>query len=468
MKTRLSLVLVTFVAVVSFNSICSAVEPSNWRKVRMAALKDARSELASEREVAFESFLGEQDHREAAELLVKSITSPSVALPVKRHARDVLATFRADECREYLYRLLRSDPDKNHLLLEAFAGMEDERGVEIGGLAIKAGGSARRGGVPIMAAGIRCLVSSGEVSDAAIGSIIERTGDGQAIAVRKAAADAMIKIRTPKAIEALVGLVDDAAIGKRARLLMVQIAGEDAGSDKSDWEAWWAAKNATPPEAEPLSAERAEQLVAERAAAAVDSGEEASITFYGVPIVGKNIVFVMDASSSMRGYPLERLKTECISLVGQLPETHKFALVFYPKNESYPSELHLADDETKKKAYEFINKRQVIRGTPTGDAMEFAFRRYVVGQDVDSIYLLSDGRPTKPIPDVIDTIDNLNIGLYVTINTIYIGAVAVPDPNAPAPDPNAAPVGPIKTGADFLKEVARRHSGTFSIVEVVK
>ena len=46
-----------------------------------------------------------------------------------------------------------------------------------------------------------------------------------------------------------------------------------------------------------------------------------------------------------------------------------------------------------------------------------------------------------------------------------------PDPDAPEEpeeDPNAPPVGPIRTGADFLKEVARRHMGTFTIVEVLE
>ncbi len=207
---------------------------------------------------------------------------------------------------------------------------------------------------------------------------------------------------------------------------------------------------------------------------AVEAGEAPEqITFYGVPIEGQNVVFVMDASSSMRGYPLERLQSECRRMVEQLPETHKFALVFYPKNECYPPELRLCRPEDERPRLQVHQRAGVIRGTPTGDAMEFAFRRFVVGQDVDAIYLLSDGRPTKPIPDVLQTIDNLNLGLYVAINTIYIGAVAVPDPNAepeemPAEDPNAPPDAAITSGADFLKEIARRHMGSFTIVEVIK
>ena len=453
-----------------------AAEPENWREVRADALKAARSDLASEREAAFEAFR-QQDHLEAAELLAKTITSSNVELPVRRHARDVLAGFRAEECRDLLYRELRSDPDKSHLLLEAFAGMEDERGPEIGGLAIKAGSADRQDGAPIVAGGIRCLVSSGTLSDGAVSSIIQRAGDGHPIAVRKAATDALLRLRTPESVAALVRLIDDDALSKRARMLMVRLAGEDAGSELSDWQAWLEKNGNKPPDGDPVSEERAQELMAATKAAAIEAGEEPQdITFYGVPIEGKNLVFVMDASSSMRGYPLERLQSECRRMVEQLPESHKFALVFYPKNESFPPELHLADEETKNRAYKFINERGVIRGTPTADAMKFAFRRYVVGQDVDAIYLLSDGRPSNPIPEELQAIDDLNLGLYVTINTIYIGAVAAPDPNAapdqgeekPAADPTAPPAKPIETGAEFLQEIARRHLGSFTIVEVVK
>jgi len=475
MKPDLRWSTVSIMAVVLFliGGSSPAAAPDNWRKVRGDALKASRSDLASERELAFESFY-DQDHLEAAEFLVKAITSSNTDLQVRRRARDVLATFQAEECRDFLYRELRSDPDDSHLLLEAFAGMGDERGPEIGGLAIKAGAADEKDGAPIVAAGIRCLVSSGQLSDGAIDSIIERSGDGHPIAVRKAATDSLLKLRTPSSIGALVGLSDDEALAKRARLLLVQLAGEDLGAEKADWKTWWEAQNRTPPDGEPIAESRAEELIAVKLEEAVEAGEAPEqITFYGVPIEGKNVVFVMDASSSMRGYPLERLQSECRRMVEQLPETHKFALVFYPKNECYPPELALADQKTKDRAYKFINERGVIRGTPTGDAMEFAFRRFVVGQDVDAIYLLSDGRPTKPIPDVLQTIDNLNLGLYVAINTIYIGAVAVPDPNAepeemPAEDPNAPPDAAITSGADFLKEIARRHMGSFTIVEVIK
>ncbi|MGI9240233.1 MAG: vWA domain-containing protein [Verrucomicrobiales bacterium] len=461
----------SIVAVVMFllGGSSPAAAPDNWRKVRAAALKASRSELASEREVAFDAFRG-QDHIEAAEFLVKAINSPNTDLLVRRHARDVLATFQAEECRDFLYRTVRSKPEKSHLLLEAFAGMGDERGPEIGGLAIKAGSGDEKEGAPIVAAGIRCLVSSGQLSGGAIDSVIERSGDGHPIAVRKAATDVLLSLRTPESIGALVALSDDEALAKRVRQLLVRLAGEDLGVEKAEWETWWEGQEQVPPAGELISEGRADELIAKTLEEAIEAGESPEqLTFYGVPIEGKNVVFVMDASSSMRGYPLERLQSECRRMVEKLPETHKFALVFYPKNECYPPELHLADEKTKDRAYKFINERGVIRGTPTGDAMEFAFRRFVVGQDVDAIYLLSDGRPSKPIPDVLQTIDNLNLGHYVAINTIFIGAVPVPDPNAepgevPAEDPNMPPAAEITSGSDFLKEVARRHMGSFTIV----
>ena len=455
-----------------------AAAPDNWRKVRGEALKKVRSDNAAVRETAFEAFR-DQDHVEAAELLIKTINSPNTPIQVRRHARDILATFRAEESREVLYRMVRSNPGRNHLLLEAFAGMEDERGPEVGGLAIKKGSTDKRAGAPIIAGGIRCLVSSGSLSDGAIDSIIERTVVGHPIAVRKAATDAMFKLRKPQTVQRLVDLTDDPAMARRARLLLVCIAGEDQGIEKASWQVWWDGKSDTLPETQDLDEVAAQRVIDAAQEARVAAGLEPppnEVSFYGVPIEGQNVVFVLDASSSMRGYQLERLQSETRRMVEQLPEDHKFALVFFPKNEAFPPELSFADEKTKERAYKFIDKRVVIRGTPTGDAMKFAYRRFVTGQDVDAIYLLSDGQPTKPIDEVLDIIDNLNLGQYVAINTIFIGETKKPDPDAPEgededepmEDPNAPPIGPIKTGADFLKEVARRHQGTFTIVEVIE
>ncbi len=434
----------------------------DWRKVKAAALKAARSGEAAERESAFEPFL-QHDQRDAAEALVKVINSSRVELPVRRHARDVLSQFRSEGARDAVYWLLRSKPSDSFMLLEAFAAMGDERAPEVGKAALQRVSREEDAG-PIVAAAIRCLVASGEPPPEVVASIIERAGDGHPIAVRKAAADALLEIRTPEAAGALIDLVGDAALKDRARTLLVRLAGEDAGPDRDAWTKWWEAREGEMPGGEAISEAAAEELIAAGSEAADEAG---GVTFYGVPIEGKNIVFVLDASTSMRGYPLEKLKMECRSLVAQLPETHKFALVFFPRNECFPKELHLADAKTKADAYKFIDKRQVIRGTPTDDAMKFSYRRYVEDGDVDTIYLLSDGRPTNPIPEVLRTIDELNLGRYIAINTIYIGKVPAPDPAAPDPpaeDLDAPPKGPIRTGAGFLKEVARRNGGTFAIV----
>jgi hypothetical protein len=445
-------------------SLAGAAPPDDWRPVRSAALKAARSDDPSVSAKAFEPLL-QHDHEDSAELLMKAIASTSSPLALKQHARDVLGTHQSEECRELVFRELRSSPAKSFLLLEAFALMEDERAPEIGKLAMD-GSDRSKNPDAITAAAIRCLASAPIPGPEAVSVIFAHLAEDKPIGARLAALDSMPKIRTGEMIAKLIELMDDAALKTRAHLLLVRLAGREAGLEKKHWEDWWQTMDGNVPEDDLMPVEDAEVLMAAGVQAAEEDGS--IVSFYGVPIEGQHVLFVLDASSSMRGYPLDKLKGECSSLVTQLPETHHFALLFFPGNDCYPREMLQATEEVKEKAFKFIDKREVIRGTPVIKAMEYGFRRYVEKGNVDAVYLLSDGAPTSPIPKVLATIDDLNAGRYIPIHTIYIGTIPDPAPGEPKIDLEdvSPPKGPIRTGWEFLREVARRHDGKFSVVEL--
>ena len=454
-------VSVTIALLVLSVSGLSAAE--DWKEVQAAVLKAMRSSSVSDQETALES-LQDHDREEATELLLKAVGAVKTPSMVRACARDVLSTFRSQESRDAVYDAVRWKPTSSYVLLEIFAAMGDERAPKVGKSVLARLGSDKNK-IQVGAAAIRCMAAAGGKDAGEIESILKYADEGHPISWRFAAVDSVLRIRTAPAVERLIELLDDPGMNTHVRRVLVQLAGEDSGPMKVEWEAWWETQGKHPPAADPIGEAEAKQLIATRVKTAAEAKAEADrIAFYGIPVEGKNILFVLDASTSMRGYPLERLKSECRALVDRLPESHKLALLFFPGNESFPKEMELATPELKKRAHAFIEKRKVIRGTPVGKAMQTAYKRFGGESVVDAIYLISDGAPTNPITKVLMLIDDLNAGLYIPIHTIYIGQVEPAKPGEPAPEEMVPPKGPIRTGWEFLKEVARRHDGTFNIV----
>ena len=54
----------------------------------------------------------------------------------------------------------------------------------------------------------------------------------------------------------------------------------------------------------------------------------------------------------------------------------------------------------KKRAIKFTQNIEVEGMTPISDAVEHAFKKVVQRNNIDTIYLLSDGAPTKPAAEV--------------------------------------------------------------------
>lgn len=120
-------------------------------------------------------------------------------------------------------------------------------------------------------------------------------------------------------------------------------------------------------------------------------------SYYGIPIVAKRVLFVLDHSGSMKAYQrgmtrLDHAKRELVDTIASLPEDHEFAILFYSvKNRWWKSELTVADESSKQEAYRFVRKIGYGDKTNTHAALLGALD---CDQSLEAVYVLSDGRPT--------------------------------------------------------------------------
>lgn len=172
--------------------------------------------------------------------------------------------------------------------------------------------------------------------------------------------------------------------------------------------------------------------------------------YYGLPLYGQRIVFVIDNSGSMAGPRLESAQRELIAAIQGLKDNQKFGIIVYNSQVAFwKRELVPADTASKLDAVKFVNLIQAGDRTATYDALHAAF--YF---NAEAIYLLTDGEPSFgrviiPI-DIITAISQENRARRQSIYTIGL-----------------APSGPVGDGFDlFLSELARENHGTYKRVDL--
>ncbi|MHC4222570.1 MAG: VWA domain-containing protein [Planctomycetota bacterium] len=254
--------------------------------------------------------------------------------------------------------------------------------------------------------------------------------------VRIATARALTRLHVPEGVEPLV-----MRIGKESGRTRVDFAcalesltGETIGSDPLLWERWWEANKGTilndglPPPGGQKDDPRAQRWKGEGG------------FYYGLPQVSQRIIYVIDISDSMNYMHegqrrLERCKSEVKGAIGNLPRAATFAVIAF-NNEIRPwkETMSRATPANKESAGAFIDELRAKQFTNIYDALHEAFRIAGEGSSkkdapirADTIYLLTDGAPTKPDAslDSVETIlaaaRDWNALSRVTIHTIGIG-----------------------------------------------
>jgi HEAT repeat protein len=239
-------------------------------------------------------------------------------------------------------------------------------------------------------------------------------------AFRRAVEQALVRVRSKEAVTTLIRLLASVKGEVRADIVryLTDVSGQPLGTEVAAWSAWWQQnekKFEFPPENRPGAGGLANfPAVAMRQPPPGPS-------YYGLPLSGARIVFVIDTSGSMNGPQIVAAKRELSQAIEQLPADVEFNIIaFNSRTYLWQAKLLPASAENKQNAMYFVAAQGLASGTASYDALDAALRF-----DAEAIYFLTDGAPfggkiTSP-PAIVRTITQMNQYRRLTINSLGIG-----------------------------------------------
>ncbi len=276
-------------------------------------------------------------------------------------------------------------------------------------------------------------------SSGAIEGLLDAVESDAAADVRRAAIDALGRAPSLATVERLARFLASRPAG-RDRLefqaikdLLTRITGAYPGeSDPGAWLAWWEnerdrARVATRPDGDsnPPAAKYASR-------------------FYGLPIVGERVVFVLDTSGSMSApggsgrTKIEEARAELEAAIEALPESVRFNIVVFSSGSAaWRKTFRRALGPSKADARSYFADRPASGSTDLFGGLMRAFgidrvggRRLSPLDLPDQIVLLSDGQPTsgllKDPTDIRLEVRRLNFDDAVRIDAVALGDAAAP------------------------------------------
>ncbi|MDD4497628.1 MAG: VIT domain-containing protein [Methanosarcinaceae archaeon] len=119
----------------------------------------------------------------------------------------------------------------------------------------------------------------------------------------------------------------------------------------------------------------------------------------GTTALGKDIIFVLDKSGSMRGDKLEQVKEAFEDIITSLPAQDRFNIIFFDSSIQSSSEtLRETTPEAKSGALEFVNGLDSGGGTNINEALVTALGMFgPESERVPIIVFLTDGMPTDGV-----------------------------------------------------------------------
>lgn len=226
---------------------------------------------------------------------------------------------------------------------------------------------------------------------------------------RRAMGQALMKMQKAEAVEAILQMLRTVQGETRADIeqYLTELCGQRLKTDEA-WLAWWKSVRET-------------FEFPKAIAGATPAMAATTPTYYGLPMYGTKIVFIIDASGSMRGERILAAKRELIQALYDLPDGTEFnVLAFGDHVLPWQRQLLVASKETKPAAQQFVRNLGLASHTASYDALEAA-----MGFEAEAIFFLTDGKPnagkiSQPA-QIVNVISKLNRVKRMTINSIGIG-----------------------------------------------
>jgi hypothetical protein len=310
--------------------------------------------------------------------------------------------------------------------------------------------------------------------------------------LKSSAAHALRAIGSLAAVEPLIDALSksDGRLKVEFNEALTALTGVDKHGDAAAWKAWLDANKDSISKGtySPKSSEPG----------APPGRAQTTVTFYGIPVESKSVIFVLDRSGSMvdpsdwdagkdspasstggapePGSDIQKKGDRKIDIarwqlkksIAQLPEGTEFNVIFFSHEVVNLSEKMLKiSTATKTQAFTWIDKLEPYGGTNTYDALERALSYAVTGtmgeklqkSGVDTVCLLTDGMPTagqvaKP-EEICAAIRALNKTRKVKIHTVGVFTVSK---GADA----AKDLKEKEDGIKFLKQLSSENGGKFT------
>lgn len=289
------------------------------------------------------------------------------------------------------------------------------------------------------------LALAGKPAHASAGSAIKLLKSKES-AVAERAALALAKLAVKDAIEPMITLLGRSTgqMQMRVAAALEVLTGQQFGDNIGAWHAWWKSQGESIMAGTP---ELGKGIPSNRKSTNENY-------YFGIPqSTSDAILYVIDCSGSMKapvrldtgrttagGKPeettrLEACKKELIRALGLLNPKQKFAIIWYNNEPHWWEErMQPATKDATKRAIEFVRKLNHGGSTNIHDALQDGFelagrgsRDKYYGIELDTVFLLTDGSPTKPDGSQ-DSTEQILVGVRqwnplkrVTIHTIAIG-----------------------------------------------
>jgi hypothetical protein len=198
---------------------------------------------------------------------------------------------------------------------------------------------------------------------------------------RRGIIQALIRIRLPESLEALIEILANVRGEVRADIVkhLARLSGKNHGADAAAWAQWWKESKD--------GFEFPDQLAD---APVWELGEGGGADYYGIPIYAERMIFVVDISGSMTGPRLAAAKRELIKVIQRLyPEAWFNIVVYSSRASAWQNRMLPATPANKQVAARFVSSLSAGGMTASYDALETAFRF-----DTEAIFFLSDGAPS--------------------------------------------------------------------------
>jgi hypothetical protein len=282
-------------------------------------------------------------------------------------------------------------------------------------------------------------IAATRVADDA-GTVAALLGD-RSWRVRLAATAACDRVRDAGVVPALIRVLDGepGRVRARAGAALEGLTGAPFGEDAARWRAWWERSRATfrPVEVRPPR----------------PPDETSSVVrFRRIPIVSQRICFVIDASRSMlepapgkEGRTRWQLVVEDLQeVLRRVPDSARFNVILFRTDvEAWKPGLVPASRANRAACQRWIGEAKPAGWTNLFDALRLALS----DDDVDALYVLTDGVPSRGAEttrrDILDEIAFLNRYRLVQINCVQAGSSE----------------GLGKRWDGFLDELANAHEG---------